>query len=53
MKITNNNLRLNNFILWCKNWYVPVNKNMNIFDQVKAALYLDGYIFIRNELALH
>ena len=49
MKITNNNLRLNNFILWCKNWYVPVNKNMNIFDQVKAALYLDGYIFIRNK----
>ena len=49
MKITNNNLRLNNFILWCKNWYEPINKDMNVFDQVKAALYLDGYIYIQNK----
>lgn len=47
--MTKNNLRLNNFILWCKNWYWPINKNMNIFDQAKAALYLDGYEFIRNK----
>lgn len=44
----NKNLRLNHFILWCKNWYVPVNKDMNVFDQAKAALYLDGYQFIQN-----
>lgn len=48
MKLANNNLRLNNFILWCKNWYDPIDKNMNVFDQAKAALYLDGYQFIRN-----
>ena len=42
------NLRLNNFILWCKNWYDPINKDMNVFDQVKAILYLDGYHFIQN-----
>ena len=41
-------VRLNNFILWCKNWYDPIDKNMNVFDQVKAALYLDGYQFIQN-----
>lgn len=42
------NLRLNNFILWCKNWYEPIDKNMNVFDQAKNVLYLDGYHFIRN-----
>lgn len=41
-------VRLNNFILWCKNWYKPVDKNMNVFEQAKAALYLDGYQFIKN-----
>lgn len=46
--MTKDNLRLNNFILWCKNWYEPVNKDMNVFDQAKAALYLDGYQFIHN-----
>lgn len=45
--MTRENLRLNNFILWCKNWYDPIDKNMNVFDQVKAALYLDGYQFIQ------
>lgn len=46
--MTRENLRLNHFILWCKNWYDPIDKNMNVFDQVKAALYLDGYQFIEN-----
>ena len=46
--MTRENLRLNHFILWCKNWYDPIDKNMNVFDQVKAALYLDGYHFIQN-----
>jgi hypothetical protein len=49
MKLANKNLRLNNFILWCKNWYSPIDKNMNVFDQAKAALYLDGYEFIQNK----
>ena len=46
--MTRENLRLNHFILWCKNWYDPIDKNMSVFDQVKAALYLDGYQFIQN-----
>jgi len=46
--MTRENLRLNHFILWCKNWYDPIDKNMNVFDQVKAVLYIDGYQFIQN-----
>lgn len=41
-------VRLNNFILWCKNWYQPINKDMSIFEQAKAALYLDDYVCIQN-----
>ncbi|MBO5948220.1 hypothetical protein J6Q66_05230 [bacterium] len=41
------NVRLNNFILWCKNWYQPINKDMPIFEQAKAALYIDDYICIK------
>jgi hypothetical protein len=39
-----NTNRLNNFILWCKNWYQPIDKNMSMFEQARAALYLDDYI---------
>jgi hypothetical protein len=41
-------IRLNNFILWCKGWYQPINKDMSIFEQAKAALYLDDYVCIQN-----
>jgi hypothetical protein len=43
------NLRLNNFILWCKGWYWPVKYELPIFEQAKKALYLDGYEFITHE----
>lgn len=43
------NLRLNNFILWCKGWYRPVKDELPIFEQAKKALYLDGYEFITHE----
>ena len=39
------NVRLNNFILWCKGWYESVNDEMDILDQALIALKLDGYEF--------
>ena len=44
-----NTNRLNNFILWCKNWYQPIDKNMPMFEQARAALYLDDYICCRTD----
>ena len=40
--------RLNNFILWCKGWYKPTDKNMPLVEEVKKILVLDDYIFCRN-----
>ena len=37
-------VRLNNFILWCKNWYQPIDKKMDIITQAKKILVLDGYM---------
>ena len=39
--------RLNNFILWCKNWYVSVN-NEDMETQVLKILKLDGYEFAKS-----
>lgn len=36
--------RLNHFILWCKNWYEPVNKKEDILTQAQKILVLDGYL---------
>ena len=36
-------VKLNNFILWCKGWYVSVN-NEDIYRQAQKALSLDGYL---------
>lgn len=47
-----NKNRLNNFILWCKGWYVPVNENISLFEQAKSALYLDEYICIQNNRSI-
>ena len=41
--------RLNNFILWCKGWYVSVNDSKDYFNEVKEILKLDGYEFVRNK----
>lgn len=37
--------RLNNFILWCKGWYVSVNESEDVFNLALKALKLDGYEF--------
>ena len=37
-------VRLNNFILWCKNWYQPLDEKMNVIEQAKKILVLDGYM---------
>lgn len=36
---------LNNFILYCKNWYLPVDLNISKFEFIKKILKLDGYEF--------
>lgn len=40
--------KLNNFVLWCKGWYTPIDKEMNIWDQLRLMLILDGYGFIKS-----
>lgn len=37
-------VRLNNFILWCKNWYQPIDTTMDIITQAQKILTLDGYL---------
>jgi hypothetical protein len=37
-------VRLNNFILWCKNWYQPIDNRVNIIAQAQKILTLDGYL---------
>lgn len=34
---------LNNFVLYCKGWYVPTNPNIRNIDFVKLILKLDDY----------
>ena len=40
--------RLNNFILWCKNWYNPINREEDIFVTVKKVLTLDDYFYMKD-----
>ena len=42
--------RLNNFILWCKNWYVPIDNSMDIITQAQKALVLDSYLSVNNPI---
>lgn len=37
--------RLNNFILWCKGWYKPIQKDLSLFEQVRRILTLDEYMW--------
>ena len=39
---------LNNFALFSKGWYSPVNDNEDLLTTVKHVLALDGYEFISN-----
>ena len=45
-------VRLNNFILWCKNWYQPIDKKMSVIEQAKRILVLDGYSFRNNPISI-
>ena len=45
-------VRLNNFILWCKNWYYPVDNKMDIITQAKKILTLDGYLSCNNPISI-
>ena len=45
-------VRLNNFILWCKNWYYPVDNKMDIITQAKKILALDGYLSCNNPISI-
>jgi hypothetical protein len=44
--------RLNHFILWCKNWYEPVNKKGDILTQAQKILVLDGYLICNNPIVI-
>lgn len=45
-------VRLNNFILWCKNWYLPIDKKMDIITQAKKILTLDKYLSCNNPISI-
>ena len=45
-------VRLNNFILWCKNWYQPIDNKMNIITQAKKILTLDDYLSCNNPVSI-
>ena len=45
-------VRLNNFILWCKNWYQPIDKKMDIITQAKKILVLDEYLSCNNPIPI-
>lgn len=43
---------LNNFILWCKNWYEPVDNRIDIITQARKILTLDGYMSCNNPISI-
>lgn len=43
-------VKLNNFILWCKNWYQPIDSRMNIVTQAQKILTIDGYLSCNNPI---
>ena len=45
-------VRLNNFILWCKNWYQPIDNKIDIITQAKKILTLDGYLSCNNPVSI-
>ena len=46
------NFRLNNFILWCKNWYQPIDNRMDIITQAQKILILDEYLSCNNPISI-
>lgn len=45
-------IRLNNFILWCKGWYQPIETDINFIAQAQKALVLDGYMPCNNPISI-
>lgn len=45
-----NKVRLNNFILWCKGWYLPIKVDMDLITQAQKSLILDGYLSCNNPI---
>ena len=45
-------VRLNHFILWCKNWYQPINNKMDIIAEAREILTLDGYLSCNNPISI-
>lgn len=46
-----NEVQLNNFILWCKNWYQPIDK-MDIITEAQKILTLDDYLPCNNPISI-
>ena len=47
-----NNIKLNNFILWCKNWYQPIDDSVDIITEARKILTLDNYLLCNNPIAI-
>lgn len=47
-----NKVKLNNFILWCKGWYEPVDNKVNIITQAQKILTLDDYMPCNNPISI-
>lgn len=45
-------MKLNNFILWCKNWYQPIDNNMDIITEAQKILTLDNYLPCNNPISI-
>ena len=45
-------VRLNNFILWCKNWYQPIDNRMDTITQSRKILTLDGYLSCNDPISI-
>lgn len=45
-------VRLNNFILWCKNCYQPIDNRMDIITEARKILTLDDYLPCNNPIAI-
>lgn len=45
-------VRLNHFILWCKNWYQPVNDKRDMLKEAQQILCLDGYLKCNNPISI-
>lgn len=45
-------VRLNHFILWCKNWYQTIDDSVDIITEARKILTLDDYLSYNNPIAI-